>query len=117
MIKTKIKLILLSSFFVISAGIMDAQPAGKISGNVKDAANLSPLGNVNIIVVGTSRGAVTDNDGNYKIEGITEGSYTIQASMTGYKTERVKINLAENSSSKLTLIYSLRRTRLIQLIL
>ena len=100
MIKTKIKLILLSSFFVISAGITDAQPAGKISGNVKDAANLSPLGNVNIIAVGTSRGAVTDNDGNYKIEGITEGSYTIQASMTGYKTERVKINLAENSSSE-----------------
>jgi outer membrane receptor protein involved in Fe transport len=75
-----------------------AQPAGKISGNVKDAGKLSPLEKVNIIIIGTTRGSVTNMDGNYIIEGIPAGSYSMQASMTGYKTERAKITLAENSS-------------------
>ncbi|MCU0473571.1 MAG: TonB-dependent receptor [Bacteroidales bacterium] len=87
-------------FFIFSTGMLSAQPVIKIYGHVKDAGKLTPLENVNIIIAGTTKGAVTDKEGNYSIDGIQSGSYTVQASMTGYRTERIKISVADNTSSE-----------------
>jgi len=58
---------------------------GKIIGRVIDEKN-EPLMGVNILVVGTTRGAVSDMDGKYSIIGIPLGSYTVRASQIGYQT-------------------------------
>jgi outer membrane receptor protein involved in Fe transport len=57
--------------------------AQSISGNVKDETGM-PLGGVNVILDGTSKGAVTDFDGNYSIENVENGTYTLSATFIGY---------------------------------
>ena len=57
--------------------------AQSISGNVKDATDM-PLGGVNVILEGTTKGAVTDFDGNYSIENVEKGTYTLSATFLGY---------------------------------
>jgi outer membrane receptor protein involved in Fe transport len=57
--------------------------AQSISGNIKDETGM-PLGGVNVILDGTSKGAVTDFDGNYSIENVENGTYTLSATFIGY---------------------------------
>ncbi|GGD19066.1 TonB-dependent receptor [Hyunsoonleella pacifica] len=57
--------------------------AQSISGNVKDEAGV-PLPGVNVILEGTTKGAVTDFDGNYIINDIENGDYTLSATFLGY---------------------------------
>ncbi|WP_298498251.1 TonB-dependent receptor [uncultured Algibacter sp.] len=70
--------------------------AQSISGNVKDKTGI-PLPGVNVIVDGTTKGAVTDFDGNYSISNLENGTYTLLATFIGYaKTSRsVTINGAD----------------------
>ncbi len=59
--------------------------AQSISGNVKDKAGV-PLPGVNVILNGTSKGTVTDFDGNYSISNLENGTYTLSATSIGYAT-------------------------------
>lgn len=65
---------------LLSVGTALAQ---SISGNVKDQTGM-PLGGVNVILDGTTKGAVTDFDGNYSINNVENGTYTLSASFLGY---------------------------------
>ena len=65
---------------LLSVGSVMAQ---SISGNVKDEAGV-PLPGVNVILEGTSKGSVTDFDGNYSIDNVENGTYTLVASFLGY---------------------------------
>jgi hypothetical protein len=57
---------------------------GRIVGRVYDQINNEPLSFATVQIVELSRGAVADVDGNYKIENIPQGTYTVRASFTGY---------------------------------
>ncbi len=58
---------------------------GKILGTVTDAETGKPLVGVNVIVVNTSLGAITDNQGKYVILDIHPGTYTVRFSYIGYE--------------------------------
>ncbi len=60
-----------------------------ITGTITDESSGDALIGVNVLVQGTSRGTVTDFDGNYSIEA-NEGE-TLEFSYTGYKNEEVLI--------------------------
>ena len=62
---------------------------GTITGKITDEDSGEPLIGVNILVKGTSRGTITDFDGNYSIEA-NEGE-TLVFSYTGYKDLEVPI--------------------------
>jgi len=83
---------LLTLFILISLNLK-SQETGSISGYVKDGETSAPLENVNIVLVGTTRGTLTDSKGNFIIEGIRARVYTVRASMTGYKSEQKIVNL------------------------
>ncbi|MFS4483945.1 TonB-dependent receptor domain-containing protein [Hyunsoonleella sp. 2307UL5-6] len=57
--------------------------AQSISGNVKDETGI-PLPGVNVILEGTTQGAVTDFDGNYTIDNVEKGDYKLAATFLGY---------------------------------
>jgi len=57
-----------------------------LKGKITDGVNNEPLPFVNVIVEGTTIGAVTDLDGNFRITGLSPGFVRIQASFVGYKT-------------------------------
>lgn len=70
--------------------------AGSISGYVCDARG-NPLVGATVMVVGTSHGAMTDAYGEYFIEDLEPGEYSLQASMVGMSSRTIEgIRVTEN---------------------
>jgi outer membrane receptor for ferrienterochelin and colicin len=70
--------------FIISPLALFAQKAS-LKGRVIDKYNNEPLPFVNVVVSGTTIGAITDMDGNFTITGLNSGFVKIEASFIGYK--------------------------------
>ena len=65
------------------------QQVGAVNGTVVDN-NGEPIIGASVKIVGTSNGAVTDLDGNFKISNVQRGA-TLEISYIGYVTQRVKV--------------------------
>jgi outer membrane receptor protein involved in Fe transport len=66
-----------------------AQSRGKITGTVIDAQSGETLVGVNVFIEGTLVGKSTDLDGNYTIDNVEPGTYTLVASYISYSRKRV----------------------------
>ena len=60
---------------------------GVIQGRISDAANNEAIPFANVVIVGTTTGASSDLDGNFKIESLTPGLYNVEVSYLGYKSQ------------------------------
>ncbi|MCB0714298.1 MAG: TonB-dependent receptor [Ignavibacteriae bacterium] len=58
---------------------------GIISGVVVDQITQSPIPGATVRVLGTSRGAATNSDGAFRIEGLPIGTYRIEVSSVGFE--------------------------------
>ncbi len=58
---------------------------GIISGTVVNSATREPLPSVNVSVVGTALGAVTDTTGAFEIRNVPAGEYAVKASLLGFE--------------------------------
>lgn len=81
--KVMIRILFLYLFISI---VIHAQDKGNLAGKVTDAGNGDDLLGVNLVLQGTYYGAATDINGNYRVQNINPGTYTIQVSLIGYKT-------------------------------
>ncbi len=77
------KWIFFGLFFLSCQSALWAQQA-EVKGRVIDAQNNEAMPFVNVIVSGTSIGAITDIDGNFQMTGLAPGFVRIQASFVGY---------------------------------
>jgi len=77
--------IILTLLLIIITGTINAQ--SRIIGTVKDATTGKPLIGVNVIIRNTYLGAATDINGKYFIINVPVGTYSVKASMIGYKTQ------------------------------
>lgn len=78
---------------------------GKIRGIVTDQ-NGSPIEFVNVIVKGTTKGAVSSSSGSFEIDGLPNGQLTVIASLIGYEALSQTVNI--NSSETLELSFKLQ---------
>lgn len=62
-----------------------AGTTGKIAGIVTDKETGNPLPGANVILVNTTRGASTDNNGYFYILNVQPGRYSLKSSVIGYK--------------------------------
>ncbi|MCU0454220.1 MAG: TonB-dependent receptor [Bacteroidetes bacterium] len=76
-------------FVLVSLPLL-AGNTGKLSGRVLDARTGEPLPGANVLLEGTSQGAMTDADGRYVILNIPPGQYTAAASFIGYRRLRMQ---------------------------
>jgi hypothetical protein len=90
----------------VSSPLVLAQGTGEINGRVVDAKTNQPLGYANVVIVGTSRGAMSLDDGRFTLPGVPAGTYTVKVMMMGYKTvERsgVVVNAGQKVQVDITL--------------
>ncbi|RXR30570.1 TonB-dependent siderophore receptor [Flavobacterium piscinae] len=70
--------------------------SGYITGMVKNNQN-QPLENVNVSLIGTSKGSKTNTDGSFVITNLENETYTLQFSHLGYANQEVTVNLNQLS--------------------
>ncbi len=76
------------------AGTLFAQTGrGVIRGKVTETATGDPMVGTNVIIKDTNMGAATDIEGNFQINMVPPGTYTIEASFTGYKKHSMEVNV------------------------
>jgi TonB-linked SusC/RagA family outer membrane protein len=84
-----------------AVGVREAgqEVAGKVSGTVTDAATGFPLPNVQVGIRSIGVGAMTNDQGEYTIENVPAGSYTIVARIIGYREMQRSVMVADNQTA------------------
>lgn len=75
--------------------LLTAGTKGRIKGKVVDLQTGEPLIGANVIVMGTTTGAATDANGEYVLQNLDPGVYTVRASYLGYQSitiSNVRVN-------------------------
>ena len=75
-----------------------ATPPGTVSGWVRSTDG-TPLAYANVILVGSTLGAMSLSDGKFTIVGVPAGTYTIRAMMMGYGhvEKTIGVNAGDNA--------------------
>lgn len=100
--------LLLVSFFLqllLSSGLY-ANSTGKIAGRVVEEGTGEPLPGVNVVIVGTQKGAVTDVDGYYTILNVSPDTYELRASFLGFQSkvvQNVRVTIGQTTTIDFTL--------------
>lgn len=81
--------------FVFSAAVY-AQ--GSISGTVTDARTGETMPGVNVVITELQRGTSTDADGQYEIQNIPSGTYTLRATFVGYRAYSTEIEVGASDA-------------------
>jgi len=76
--------------WLMAAQAQAAEIPGRIAGRVLEVRGHTPLEGVNVSVVGTKLGAVTDKNGAFAIEGLAPGTYSVLFRMIGYKDKTLR---------------------------
>lgn len=102
------KLLLTVILSYISILIYAASPAPiDIKGKITDDTTKDIIEFVNVSIYDNNgnlvKGAITDLDGNYIIQDVGKGSYTMKVSYVGYRTVEKKINVDGNKNMTLNL--------------
>ncbi|MGH7451907.1 MAG: TonB-dependent receptor, partial [bacterium] len=100
----------LSLLLGLGFGVVFAQTA-TLHGKVSDAQNGTPLPNANVAVTrpGVVTGAVSNLDGQFEVQNLTAGIYTMSVSYVGYETkviENLELQAGENRELNVTLTAS-----------
>ena len=106
------KKIFLLLLLLSSVSILQSQEVGIVTGKIIDANSRESIPFVNVIVVGTTIGASSNEKGEFKIEKVPLGYIRVQASFLGYatgissdylvtkgKSPFIVLELSENSES------------------
>jgi TonB-dependent starch-binding outer membrane protein SusC len=93
-IRTKALLLLAAVTMAIGAETVEAQGTGTIRGTVREAGTDRPLSGVQVSVVGTNRGSLTNATGGYLIAGVPAGSHRVRAQILGYSTVEEAVTVA-----------------------
>ena len=83
-------LILLLTFINVAAFAQ----SGKVNGKISDVKG-QPLTGASIIIKNTNKGATTDSKGEFVIDNLANGKYTVVMSFIGYKTKETLVTVPQ----------------------
>ena len=87
-------------------GAQQVEPAtGTVTGRITEVNSQRPLSDVQVRVVGTQRGGITNDQGDYRITGIALGAIQVRAQRIGYTpvTQSVTVNAGTPATLNLVL--------------
>ncbi len=79
-----------------------AQDTGSVTGSVTDAETGEPLPGASVVIVELQQGGAAGPDGNYTIENVTPGEYTIRASFVGYQEAEADVQIEVEAGQTVT---------------
>jgi TonB-linked SusC/RagA family outer membrane protein len=92
-----------SGLLAASAGAAQAQQAS-ITGRVTEAAGGQPISDVQVHIVGTNLGAVTNQEGRYTIRVAPAGTHQVRAIRIGYVETKRQLTVAPGQAATLDLV-------------
>jgi len=92
------------------ASAASAQNTGAIEGTVTVAGTNAALADATVSLVGTNRGARTDESGKFRIPGLAAGSYQVRAQRIGYTSLTRAVTVAAGQTATVT--FTLREAAL-----
>ena len=87
---------------LITVTSLTAYSQGSIAGNIKDSKTGEAVIGANVVIQGTTQGAATDIEGNFVINNVKEGTYTLQISSVTYKPHTIP-NVLVETAKKITI--------------
>ena len=84
--------IILTAIGLVLSFFIYAQ-SNSISGTILDEETGEGLIGANVLITGTSKGAVTDVDGKFLIKNVSSGSYTLKISYYGYEGQNIPVTV------------------------
>ncbi|MDZ7659541.1 SusC/RagA family TonB-linked outer membrane protein [Fodinibius sp.] len=90
------KLLSLFTLCLIFSATAFAQ-SGTITGTITDESSGETLPSVNVYIVELQRGAATNAQGEFTIEGVEYGTYTVRASFVGYNTFEQQVTVDQST--------------------
>ncbi len=97
-ISTAIALLILCSSMILAQG-----RTGQVRGVVVDTTTSEALFGANVWLDGTSLGAATSFDGDYLIQQVPPGSYTLIVRYIGYQTKNIPFTLAAGQTMEINI--------------
>ncbi|MEN9570272.1 MAG: hypothetical protein RL172_1503 [Bacteroidota bacterium] len=91
------RLVLMLSVLFITAQTVQAQNNAMVKGHI-GTTDGSPAENVNVILKGAGKGAISDKEGNYQISDVKNGQYVLQVSIVGLTPQSKKIEVKDNET-------------------
>lgn len=83
-------------------GAQQPQPTGTggtISGTVRDRATQQPIASAQISLTGTTRGALTTDQGTYRLTNVPAGSYQMRVLRIGYQASVAPVTVTEGQTA------------------
>ena len=94
----KVLLVLFVSLLVLGSRAQTAQDTGNVTGKVLNDRS-EPLPSAQVIVVGTNRGALTDEHGNFLITAVAPGAQIVRAQTLGFATLDQRVYIAKGQTA------------------
>lgn len=84
-------LVVICFSFLMLTGLTGFAFGGTLAGRVTATENeiATPLVGVNVLLQGTIRGTITNNDGQFRFENLPAGNYSLTFSLVGYRRQMV----------------------------
>ncbi|UCH83644.1 MAG: von Willebrand factor type A domain-containing protein [Candidatus Latescibacterota bacterium] len=106
----KILTAIVLTVFLATAGTPSDNLTGTIKGTIVDDTTDAPLAYANVVVIGTTMGAMTLKDGHFEIANVKPGTYPVKVLMMGYKPVERK-NVEVRAGEVVELVFKLTKTR------
>jgi len=104
---------ILAAWLMFAGLNMLAQQTSRLKGKVVDEDDGQPVVGASVQIMGTYKGTVTDFDGNYLIDNLKPGDYTIKVQGMGYGTMQYNgISIKEGQTTTLNVKMSSDREML-----
>ncbi len=94
-------LFLIAVLSALSAAQLTAQSGSGLSGVVRTVHGV-PLDGANVVVLGTTLGDATDAKGHFRVNGLSQGSFEVEASLIGYKPAVQSVNVKVGQYSRIS---------------